>query len=514
MHAIPEPQHPTPPTAPARPDSPREVSDLGVGPSPCTPRCGSLPPLLRSGGARALAASGLLLGAVACAPASNTATAHSPAPHNPALANSAARANSPVTELAPSRRARSAMDVTRPPSPKVEASTHPHASAPAPGAETDSSASAAVSAPAALAASVCPEPAAAVAQLYARNLDRSGAERALIEAVRLRLDDLSRHACGPNLGSRALRDHVFRLAPRSEFPLSVEAIGEQTTLMGYHHERDSWVALYQWKDGKVRTLVGVHGTTNPTAELPDAMLTQLLPLDYAVFKPSGATLPSLVVVNTHPWIASCWRSLRLRVLAPSGDPYQPTTLLDETLSGRWCETPRLTQTGNTLHVDYLGWAGLWSQQHNVWRARRKSYEYTGSTLTEHFGFAPAWPNDDGADTTDESGSAVFLNLVEAWLEAPWSLAAEATSPTARNQLAPVHERLRAQLPLLEEADPTDSYTSELFPLTSTSRRVVLYCATSAGTPCPSWPHPVVFRVERTGEVWLVDGVDRSNMTQL
>lgn len=230
------------------------------------------------------------------------------------------------------------------------------------------------------------------------------------------------------------------------------------------------------------------------------MLNQLLPLDYTVFEPNGASLPLLVVVNTHPWVASCWRSLRVRVLASSGDPFQATSLLDETLSGRWCETPRITQFGNTVHVDYLGWTGPWSQERNGWRPRRKSYEYDGTKLSERFGFAPAEDND---------GSSMFLNLVEDWLESPWSLAAEATSPTMRDTLAPVHEQLRAQLPLADKADATDTYTSELFPLTATARRVVLYCTTSEGNPCSTWPTPVAFRLERTGNVWLVSGVDRS-----
>jgi len=202
------------------------------------------------------------------------------------------------------------------------------------------------------------------------------------------------------------------------------------------------------------------------------------------------------MVNTHPWMSSCWRSLRFRVLEPTGDPFQPKALLDHAGSGRWCEAPQISTEADLIHFDYLGWGGPWSRG-GVWRSYRMTYQVQPSGLTRRFGFVRG---DDGLQ--------VFTHFVEDWLLQPWALSQQATAPAARDQLEKLHGQLASRLRAHEDGPRAglSDYTSQLFPISKTQRRVVLYCANDGGQPCPQWPKPVELIVERVGDRWQVNEV--------
>ncbi len=278
--------------------------------------------------------------------------------------------------------------------------------------------------------------------------------------------------------------------------LYVEPLAGSHILVGYPELVGSWVGLYGWKRGKSRSLIVVHGRASNSTDQLEVMRAQLLPLDYRAFQPPGASQPLLVVVNTHPWMSSCWRSLRFRVLAPTGDPFHPKALLDHAGSGRWCEPPQLSTAEDLIHFDYLGWGGPWSQD-GVWRSYRMTYQVTPPGPTQRFGFV-----------SGDDGRQLFTHFVEDWLLQPWTLAEQATVPGARDQLEPLHAQLSTRLRAHEDGPRVglSEYSSELFPVSTTRRRVVFYCTNDGNQPCPQWPKPVDFIVERTEGTWRVKAV--------
>ncbi len=350
----------------------------------------------------------------------------------------------------------------------------------------------------------CPAVKGNVKAIFARAAAIASGERAMAEAVRLRLDALYQHGCYRALEGAELRAEVMQVLPPpttgEEQHLYVKAVSGDHVLVGDPEIGTPWVALYSWKSGKIRSQMVVHGTSIGGAGELEAMKTQLLPLDYAVFQPVGAPQPLLALVNTHPWMSSCWRTLRFRVLAPSGDPFRPKALLDHRGSGRWCESPTISSQGDQIHFDYFGWGGPWTMA-AVWRSYRLTYQFQQGRLTERFGFAP------GGDARQ-----LLTQFVEDWLHQPWSLAEQATLPGMRDQLEAFHTQLSG--PLRGHEDPIDGrdasiYSSELFPLSATRRRLVLYCEMESKKRCVQWPQAVDFIVERTGGVggvWQVGDV--------
>lgn len=126
----------------------------------------------------------------------------------------------------------------------------------------------------------------------------------------------------------------------------------------------------------------------------------------------------------------------------------------------------------------------------MWRPRRLSYEYANGKLTEHFGFV-----------------SFFGLLVEDWLTEPWKLAKEAT--VVGRSLRVTHAALSAKVSKATDPNVPElvRFSHELFPTgKNDERRVVVYCAIDSDKPCPDWPNPVEFGLERRGGLWKVGKV--------
>ncbi len=150
-----------------------------------------------------------------------------------------------------------------------------------------------------------------------------GPHRAIAEAIRMRLDALFQHGCYRNLDDDHLVEAVAQIAPDpKDFTekLTLRNRGDLGLVAYYGTYSSGWIAQYRWHDGKVRTSVLVTGERGD-------MDKQLLALSFKLAKLPSYPEPVLVLANTHPWLSSCWRALRIRVLAPSGDPINPKVLL-------------------------------------------------------------------------------------------------------------------------------------------------------------------------------------------
>ena len=337
----------------------------------------------------------------------------------------------------------------------------------------------------------CPAPTNAVRALYTRAValaSQSAAPeppRAIAEAIRVRLGELYQSGCRPSLDDPGLFSEITRLTEGLESPpkLFVQSLGPRTVMVIHHGPQASTVAMYAFHAGQMRTRVFV------TDEGPEMERTLLL-LDAALFQPSGAPEPLLVVANTHPWMASCWRNLRFRVLAGSATPDAPTALLDHAGGGRWCEGITIQTEGDDVRFLYDDWAGP-LRFGEVQRPRALSYHWDGQALERRFGFAGA-----------------YQHLVEDWLAEAWPLASQATVPTAAPRLAAIHDELAARVARIDAvASQPDSptFSFELFPAGDPSRRrVVVYCARiESEKACTDWPKPVEFVLEREGQRWFV-----------
>lgn len=340
----------------------------------------------------------------------------------------------------------------------------------------------------------CPPPGPDTLRLFARaaglaeTTEALETHRAVTEALRMRLDELFQSGCQVALNDQGLVEEVKRLTENMANPPAIfgTRLGDDTVMLGHATSYGGGVAMYTWSRGKMRTRIDLTGEG---MDLED----RLLLLNADLFQPPGAMEPLLVVANTHPWMASCWRTLRFRVLAPSGDPASPTVLLDRPGSGRWCEDVSIRASGADLTFQFDGWRGVLEAPEFV-RPHVLAYHYENGVLTERFGFAPG-----------------FHLLVEDWLEQPWSLASQATLHGGDGRLEALHDQLST---LAKEAESASSQpdgpslTQELFPAGSpTRRRLVVYCSLSEGKkPCPNWKKPVDFHLAEEGGRWYVSDV--------
>src|SRR5262249_8647239 len=193
----------------------------------------------------------------------------------------------------------------------------------------------------------CPAPSAALKRLFAnayRTADRHRtreAHQAVEEALRLRLDELYQSGCRPGLSHQRLKAEIERLVDPEDAPiLYVKSLGDETVVAGHAIINANALALYQWRQGKVRTRIHVGteasapawGAGTPFPEMTRELLLQ----DFAPFQPPDAPEPLLVISNTQPWPSSCWRSMRFRILEPTSDWQKPRALLDRSTGGRWC----------------------------------------------------------------------------------------------------------------------------------------------------------------------------------
>jgi hypothetical protein len=313
--------------------------------------------------------------------------------------------------------------------------------------------------------------------------------RAIAEAIRMRLDELFQHGCYRRLvDDEHLVEAVAQIAPDpAAFTSLLQLIngGDDGILASYGTYTSAWMGQYRWHEGMVRTSVLVTGERGD-------MDKQLYVLSAKLAKLPSYPEPVVVLANTHPWMSSCWRALRIRILAPSGDPIHPKALLDKPLSGRWCEGFTTEIKGDTVSFTYESWGGPWSMT-LVQRPYTLTYEYKAGAIVEHFGFSPQ-----------------FENLPEDWLMQEWTLSQEATVESHRGLLQSLHEMLHRTLIEVQKANPSGSdseYTQEIFPVSDTQRRIVLYCAhRETGKSCKEWPKPVDFFIEHRDGLWYVKDV--------
>jgi hypothetical protein len=181
------------------------------------------------------------------------------------------------------------------------------------------------------------------------------------------------------------------------------------------------------------------------------------------------------------------------VLAPSGDPFAPTVLLDRNDGGRWCEEVAIEQSDDEVRFRFDDWGGALTFG-QVQRTRVLAFRHVAGALTERFGFAPK-----------------IEYFVEDWLAAPWSLAQQATAKDAPSYVEARHDALGAAGATIAKAissNDAPSLSYELFPTgRETQRKFVIYCALSdSGARCPDWPKPVDFLLEQTDGLWRVRDV--------
>lgn len=340
----------------------------------------------------------------------------------------------------------------------------------------------------------CPPPSDVIRRMLANAMEMEKKttdpepHRAITEAVRMRLDEIYQHGCFRNVDDEHLVQAIAEIADDpgafTEL-LHLKRYGDLGIWSYYGTYAAGALADYRWQGGMMRTSVLVTGERGD-------MDKQLLVLSGKIAKLPSYPDPVLVIANTHPWMASCWRDLRIRVLAPSGDPIHPKVLLDKPFSGRWCEGMTTKVEGDMITFGYDGWGGPWSMA-GVQRSYTLAYQYEGGALVEHFGFPPR-----------------FQELPEDWIMRDWKLSQEATIESARDRLQSVHEHLHKVVTDYEKAHRTDSnaeYSQEVFPVSDTERRIAMYCVfrdTNKG--CSHWPKPVDFFIERRGEYWYVKDV--------
>jgi len=340
----------------------------------------------------------------------------------------------------------------------------------------------------------CPPPSDVIRRMLANAMEMEKKttdpepHRAITEAIRMRLDQIYQHGCFRHIDDEHLLEAVAEIAddPKAFTELlDLKRFGDLGIWSYYGTYAAGALADYRWHDGMIRTSILVTGERGD-------MDKQLLVLSGKIAKLPSHPDPVLVIANTHPWMSSCWRALRIRVLAPSGDAIHPKVLLDKPLSGRWCEGMTTKVEGDTITFGYDGWGGPWSMA-GVARPYTLSYQYVDGALVEHFGFPPR-----------------FQELPEDWIMRDWKFSQEATLESARERLQPVHERLNKVVKDYEKAHSQDSnaeYSQEVFPVSDTERRLVLYCAfRDTSKPCTHWPKPVDFFIERRGEFWYVKDI--------
>jgi hypothetical protein len=340
----------------------------------------------------------------------------------------------------------------------------------------------------------CPPPSDVIRRMLANAMEMEKKttdpepHRAITEAVRMRLDEIYQHGCFRHIDDEHLLEAIAEIADEPKAfteLLQVKRYGDLGIWSYYGTYAAGAVAHYRWQGGMIRTSILVTGERGD-------MDKQLLVLSGKIAKLPSYPDPVLVIANTHPWMASCWRAMRIRVLAPSGDPIHPKVLLDKPLSGRWCEGMTTKVVGDTITFGYDGWGGPWSLA-GVARSYTLSYQYSDGALVEHFGFPPR-----------------FQELPEDWIMRDWKFSQEATLESVRERLQPVHERLNKVVKDYEKAHSQDSnaeYSQEVFPVSDTERRIVLYCAfRDTSKPCTHWPKPVDFFIERRGEFWYVKDI--------
>lgn len=338
----------------------------------------------------------------------------------------------------------------------------------------------------------CPKPARKIQQLFANAFklaDESAAkepQRAIAEAIRSRLDELFQSGCGVRLTGKQLNAQVSLI---SEDPSHRENFGVLLAagypVASYYTKQGQGIALYEWREGQVRTRITV---THDGADDQK----QLLLLDLDVLKPPGSKEPLLAIVNTHPWMASCWRALRLRVLEPSGDPSKPKVLLDHDTSGRWCEGVGVKAAGSSVNFTYQDWYSVFRPA--MERERNLSWEYQSGTLVRRFGFPKEIPE-----------------LVDDWLSSEWGQAKQATVLSHAAELERAHLRLTKAVKqaLAREGAQAVSFSYELFPGgNKDERRLTAYCALTEDDtkPCKDWPKPVDILLEWNGSHWLIRSV--------
>jgi len=340
----------------------------------------------------------------------------------------------------------------------------------------------------------CPAPNDEAKQILARALELEkkttdpGPHRAIAEAIRMRLDALFQHGCYRHLDNEHLVEAVAQIAPDPKEFISLLQLfnrGDNGILASYGTYSSGWMGQYRWHNGMVRTSVLVTGERGD-------MDKQLYLLSAELAKLPSYPEPIVVLANTHPWMSSCWRALRIRVLAPSGDPIHPKVLLDKPLDGRWCEGISTDVKGDVVSFTYQSWGGPWSIA-SVQRSYTLTYQYNTTGFVEHFGFPSR-----------------FEDLPEDWLMREWSLSQEATVESARGPLQTIHEVLHRTLIEDRKAHPSGSdseYSQELFPVSDTERRIAMYCGhRETGKPCKEWPKPVDFFIERRDGLWYVKDV--------
>ena len=369
----------------------------------------------------------------------------------------------------------------------------------------------------------CPAPSAELKRLFA-NAFRTAeqhrtreAHQAVEEALRMRLDELYQSGCRPGLSDHKLQAELERLvdrgpsgSPEGAPSLYVNSLNEETLVAGHAVVNAGALALYQWRQGKVRTRIHVGTEASVPAwaagtRFPE-MTRELLLLDFAVFQPPDAPEPLLAISNTHPWPSSCWRGMRFRILEPTSDWLKPRALLDRSTGGRWCADVKIRTNGSDVTVHYVDWAGELRLGGEVGRPYARSFRYGTGTLVEHFGFATVLLQEDGSGY-----DYAFPHFVEDWLTQPWSLVHEATAESARSRLEALHERLSSAMVKAKasrSAGQAPVFSHELFPEgDANKRRLVVYCAFDDGkTRCPDWPKPVDFILEKAAASWIVADV--------
>lgn len=313
-----------------------------------------------------------------------------------------------------------------------------------------------------------------------------GPHRAIAEAIRMRLDTLFQHGCHRRLNDEQLLEEIVKMAddPKGfKERLEVNNLGDLGLTASYGTYSGGFLAHYQWHDGMIRTRILVTGEQGDLDK-------QLLALTARVAKLPSYPEPVLVLGNTHPWMSSCWRAMRIRVLAPSGDPINPKVLLNRPADGRWCEGISSEVKGDTVSFTYDNFGGPWSFG-MVQRTYTFTFQFDGSAFVERFGFAPK-----------------LEYLPEDWLMREWNLSQEATVDSARERLQPMHEKMHKALVASEKKSRgDDEYTLELFPVSDIERRVALYCVhRDTQKPCKQWPTPVDFFIERQDKKWYVKDV--------
>lgn len=367
----------------------------------------------------------------------------------------------------------------------------------------------------------CPSPGRDLERLFA-SAYKTAAERrtreahqAVDEVLRARLDQLYQAGCRPGATDERLRAELERLFDRTAYATEehlphvfVTSRDDETLVVGHSIAGAGALALCQWRNGKLRTRLHV-GTalTVPAWAVGNPMAQEtkdLLILDYAIVQPPGAADPMLAVASTFPAGVGCWRRMDFRVLTPTADWRTPQAVIDVEIGGRWCGAAKIKAEGAEVTVHYgdfpgeLGAAGMA-------RLQARSFRFEGGSFVEHFGF----PTETLGDVP--GGFSYAANdLVDDWLHKPWTLAQEATVEAARDRLKPLHEKLSLAMARSKSGKKTvePRFTHERFPeKTADKQRLVVYCALGeTQTPCPDWPKPVDFILEKGPVTWIVSDV--------